>query len=55
MSNIRNAGRKPVEGKRRLYTVPDDVHEWIMAHGGSRYITDTMRAIKATTLAASEK
>lgn len=48
--NIKSAGRKPVEGKRRLYTVPDDVHEWIMQHGGSKYITNTMRAIIATSV-----
>ena len=49
VSKVKSAGRKPVEGKRRLYTVPDDVHEWIMKHGGSRYLTNTMRAIIATS------
>lgn len=42
-------GRKPAEGKKRQYVIPQDVHEWIMKHGGSRYITDTMRAIIATS------
>lgn len=42
-------GRPAAEGKKRQYIIPDDVHEWIMHHGGSRYITDTFRAIKATT------
>ena len=27
--------------------VADDVHEWILAHGGGKYITDTMRTIMA--------
>lgn len=55
MEQQNKKGRKPAEGKKRQYVIPQDVHEWIMAHGGSRYITDTMRAIKTTTLAASEK
>lgn len=42
-------GRPAAEGKKRQYIIPDDVHTWIMRHGGSRYITDTFRAIKATT------
>lgn len=42
-------GRPAAEGKKRQYVIPDDVHAWIMSHGGSRYITDTFRAIKATT------
>ena len=45
-SNTR-AGRPSMEGKTRRYTVADDVHEWIMAHGGGKYITDTMRTIMA--------
>ena len=45
-SNIR-AGRPAMEGKTRRYIVADDVHEWIMAHGGGKYITDTMRTIMA--------
>ena len=47
-------GRPAAEGKKRQYVIPDDVHEWIMSHGGSRYITETFRAIKATTLQAQE-
>ena len=45
-SNIR-AGRPAMEGKTRRYIVADDGHEWIMAHGGGKYITDTMRTIMA--------
>lgn len=39
------AGRKKLEGSRHMYKVAEDVHEWIMAHGGGSYITDTIRAI----------
>lgn len=46
ISNTR-AGRPSMEGKTRRYTVADDVHEWILAHGGGKYITDTMRTIMA--------
>lgn len=45
-SNTR-VGRPSMEGKTRRYTVADDVHEWIMQHGGGKYITDTMRTIMA--------
>ena len=45
-SNTR-AGRPSMEGKTRRYTVADDVHTWIMAHGGGKYITETMRTIMA--------
>lgn len=48
-------GRPAAEGKAHKYVVPDDVHDWIKKHGGSKYITDTFRAIKATTLQAQEK
>lgn len=47
-------GRPAAEGKAHKYVVPDDVHEWIMSHGGSKYIADTFRAIKTTTLQAQE-
>lgn len=47
-------GRPATEGKAHKYVVPDDVHDWIKKHGGSKYITDTFRAIKATTLQAQE-
>ena len=40
-------GRPSMEGKTRRYIVADDVHTWIMAHGGGKYITDTMRTIMA--------
>ena len=36
-------GRPAAEGKKRQYVIPDDVHEWIMSHGGSKYITETFR------------
>ena len=39
-------GRPTMEGHARKYTVADDVHEWIISHGGGQYITDTIRAIK---------
>lgn len=47
-------GRPAAEGKAHKYVVPDDVHDWIRKHGGSRYVTETFRAIKATTLQAQE-
>ena len=43
----RTAGRPSMEGKTRRYIVSDDAHTWIMAHGGGKYITDTMRTIMA--------
>lgn len=43
----RTAGRPAIGGKRRQYVVADDAHEWIMQHGGGKYITDTMRTIMA--------
>lgn len=45
-------GRPAAEGKAHKYVVPDDVHDWIRKHGGSRYITDIVRAIEAATLKA---
>lgn len=42
-------GRPAVDGKKRQYVIPEDVHKWIMSHGGSRYIIDTMRTIQAIT------
>ena len=47
-------GRPAAEGKKRQYVIPDDVHAWIMCNGGSRYITDIVRAIEAVTLKAQE-
>ena len=44
---MRTAGRPAIGGKRRQYVVADDAHEWIMSHGGGKYITDTMRTIMA--------
>ena len=51
---IKKNGRPAAEGKKRQYVIPDDVHAWIMRHGGSRYITDIVRAIEAVTLKAQE-
>ena len=47
-------GRRAAEGSVHKYVVPDDVHDWIRRHGGSRYITDIVRAIEAATLKAQE-
>ena len=47
-------GRRAVEGSVHKDVVPDGVHDWIRQHGGSRYVTDTFRAIKAATLKAQE-
>lgn len=44
---MRTAGRPAIGGKRRQYVIADDAHEWIMAHGGGKYITDTVRTIMA--------
>ena len=43
----RSTGRPAIGGDRRQYVVTDDVHAWIMARGGGKYITDTMRTIMA--------
>lgn len=43
----RGGGRPKQEGERHMYTVADDVHQWIMQHGGGQYITDTFRVIMA--------
>lgn len=53
--NKNKGGRPAAEGKKRQYVVPDDVHAWIMNHGGSKYIADTFRAIKAVTLQAQKQ
>lgn len=45
----RTVGRPAMEGKTRRYIVADDVHEWILAHGGGKYITDTMRCVRVTS------
>ena len=47
IKTTRTAGRPAIGGKRRQYVVAEDAHEWIMAHGGGKYITDTMRTIMA--------
>ena len=47
-------GRRAAEGSVHKYVVPDDVHDWIRRHGGSRYVRETFRAIKAATLQAQE-
>lgn len=41
------AGRPTHEGTARKYVVADDVHEWIKSHGGGKYLTEIIRAIKA--------
>ena len=41
------SGRPAMAGRTRKYIVADDVHEWILQHGGGQYITDTMRTIMA--------
>lgn len=46
---MKKNGRPAAEGKKRQYVIPDDVHEWIMSHGGSKYIVDTFRAIISVT------
>lgn len=46
-SGAPKAGRPAIGGKRRQYVVADDAHEWIMAHGGGKYLTDTIHAIMA--------
>ena len=46
-SGAPKAGRPAIGGKRRQYVVTDDVHEWIMAHGGGKYLTDTIQIIMA--------
>ena len=43
----KTAGRPAMKGKTHRYIVADDVHEWIIQHGGGHYITDTMRSIMA--------
>ena len=43
----KSAGRPAMEGKTRRYIIADDVHQWILQHGGGKYITVTMRTIMA--------
>ena len=43
----KSAGRPAMEGKTRRYIIADDVHQWILQHGGGKYITETMRTIMA--------
>ena len=54
IKTLNKRGRRAAEGSVHKYVVPDDVHDWIRQHGGSRYVTDTFRAIKAATLQAQE-
>ena len=44
------AGRPAMEGKTRRYTVADDVHEWILQHGGGQYITVCVLRAEAKVL-----
>lgn len=41
----KGAGRKKAEGERHMYTIPDDVAQWIKEHGDGAYITQVMRAL----------
>lgn len=43
----KSVGRPAMEGKTRRYIIADDVHQWILRHGGGKYITETMRTIMA--------
>lgn len=47
LMKMNKAGRPTHEGTARKYVVADDVHEWIKSHGGGRYLTEIIRAIKA--------
>lgn len=38
-----------MEGTRRTYVVANDVHEYIMRHGGGKWLTEIVRAIKAVS------
>ena len=40
-------GRNKTEGKRHMYTVADDVHEYIIKNGGGKFLNDIIRTIKA--------
>ena len=46
---MKKNGRPAAEGKKRQYVTHDDVHAWIMRHGGSKYIVDSFRAIISVT------
>lgn len=48
-NTTKSAGRPAMEGSTRRYIVADDVHEWIIQHGGGQYITDTMRCVRVTS------
>lgn len=39
---------KNYEGNMHRYKVADDVHEWILSHGGGKYLTEIIRAIIAS-------
>ena len=41
----KNSGRKKTEGERHMYTIPEDVAQWIKEHGGGVYITGVIRDI----------
>lgn len=44
-----SVGRPKHEGRPRKYILPDDVHEWILQHGGGQYLKDIVRAIRAAS------
>lgn len=41
----KGAGRKKAEGRPHMYTIPDDVAQWIKEHGEGAYIAQVMRDI----------
>lgn len=49
MPPANGGGRRTYEGRTRQIKLPDDVHKWIISHGGGRYLTEVIRAIIAVT------
>lgn len=47
IKTTKSVGRPAMEGRTRRYIIADDVHQWILRHGGGKYITETMRTIMA--------
>ena len=46
----KGAGRKKAEGVRHMYTIPDDVAQWIKEHGGGPYIAEVIRELMKKSL-----
>lgn len=44
------AGRKKYYGHTRHYKVSDEVHNWIMDHGGGKYVDETIKTIIAVSV-----